>query len=145
MTSANDAPFRPGARLAGRPLHFVFLLDASGSMAVDGKIEALNQAIRDALPHLRDLGSQNPFVEILVRAVGFSDGARWHIEDPIADARRVVAPGHRGRLHRPRVSALVKVADVLPSRRWRRGRSRRCWSWSPTAAPPTTSRRVSTG
>lgn len=103
---------RPGARLAGRPLHFIFLLDASGSMAVDGKIDALNQAIRDALPHLRDLASQNPFVEILVRAVAFSDGARWHIEDPspIHDVSwpPVVAGGYTDL-----GSALVKVADVL--------------------------------
>jgi uncharacterized protein YegL len=74
--------FRPGARLARRPLHFVFLLDGSGSMATDGKIEALNDAIRGALPHLRDLADQNPFVEILVRAVVFADGARWHVAEP---------------------------------------------------------------
>ena len=104
--------FRPGARLAGRPLHFIFLLDASGSMAVDGKIDALNQAIRDALPHLRDLASQNPFVEILVRAVAFSDGARWHIGDPspVHDVSwpPVVAGGYTDL-----GAALVKVAEVL--------------------------------
>jgi uncharacterized protein YegL len=104
--------FRPGARLAGRPLHFIFLLDASGSMSVDGKIDALNQAIRDALPHLRDLASQNPFVEIMVRAVAFSDGARWHIGDPspIHDVSwpPVVAGGYTDL-----GAALVKVAEVL--------------------------------
>ena len=47
MTNTGGEPgegtgFRPGARLAGRPLHFIFLLDGSGSMATDGKIEALN-------------------------------------------------------------------------------------------------------
>ncbi|TGN62645.1 VWA domain-containing protein [Nocardioides eburneiflavus] len=104
--------FRPGARLAGRPLHFIFLLDASGSMSVDGKIDALNQAIRDALPHLRELASQNPFVEIMVRAVAFSDGARWHIADPspIHDVSwpPVVAGGYTDL-----GAALVKVAEVL--------------------------------
>jgi uncharacterized protein YegL len=103
---------RPGARLAGRPLHFILLLDASGSMAVDGKIEALNQAIRDAIPHLRDLASQNPFVEILVRAIAFSDGARWHIEEPspIHDVSwpPVVAGGYTDL-----GAALGKVAEVL--------------------------------
>lgn len=74
--------FRPGARLARRPLHFVFLLDGSGSMAADGKVEALNDAIRGALPHLRDVADQNPFVDVLVRAVVFADGARWHVADP---------------------------------------------------------------
>ena len=51
-------------------------------MATDGKIQALDDAIRGALPHLRDLADQNPFVEILVRAVVFADGARWHIAEP---------------------------------------------------------------
>ena len=74
--------FRPGARLARRPLHFILLLDGSGSMASDGKIEALNESVRGALPHLRDLADQNPFVEILVRAVVFGDGARWHLPEP---------------------------------------------------------------
>lgn len=74
--------FRPGARLARRPLHFVLLLDGSGSMGADGKIDALNDAVRGALPHLRDLADNNPFVEILVRAVVFADGARWHIQEP---------------------------------------------------------------
>ncbi len=70
---------RPGAKLAARPLHFVFVLDSSGSMAADGKIDALNTAINDALPAVRALADQNPFVEILIRAVSFSDGARWHL------------------------------------------------------------------
>jgi uncharacterized protein YegL len=74
--------FRPGARLAGRPLHFVFVLDGSGSMADAGKVDALNRAVRDALPPLRDLAEQTPFVDLLVRAVVFADGARWHVADP---------------------------------------------------------------
>ena len=48
---------RPGATLAARPLHFIFLLDGSGSMSVDGKIDALNDAIRGALPDLRELAA----------------------------------------------------------------------------------------
>ena len=112
MPSANDTPFRPGARLAGRPLHFVFLLDASGSMTVDGKIEALNQAIRDALPHLRELASQNPFVEILVRAIVFADGSRWHIADP-TPVHDVSWPPVTAGGYTDLGSALVKVAEVL--------------------------------
>ena len=53
--------FRPGARLSARPLHFFFVTDASGSMAVDGKIQSLNNAIREAIPHLREVAAQNPF------------------------------------------------------------------------------------
>ncbi len=117
MTNTGGEPgegtgFRPGARLAGRPLHFIFLLDGSGSMATDGKIEALNTAIREALPHLRDLGDQNPFVEILVRAVVFADGARWHIAEPtpVHDVSwpPVVAGGFTDL-----GAALTKVSEVL--------------------------------
>jgi len=39
---------RPGGGLAGRPLHFIWIADCSGSMRADGKIQALNNAIREA-------------------------------------------------------------------------------------------------
>lgn len=74
---------RPGSRLAARPLHFIVLADCSGSMASDGKMQALNNAIRETLPHLVDVASQNPHAEVLVRCLTFSTGARWHIETPV--------------------------------------------------------------
>jgi uncharacterized protein YegL len=73
---------RPGGRLARRVLHFFFLLDCSGSMSVGGKIEALNNAIREALPHMRRVAADNPNAEVLVRALSFSDGARWVVGEP---------------------------------------------------------------
>jgi uncharacterized protein YegL len=73
---------RPGARLAARPLHFFVVADCSGSMAADGKMQSLNNAIRETLPHLVDIADQNPHAEMLVRAIAFSSGARWHIETP---------------------------------------------------------------
>lgn len=73
---------RPGSTLAARPLHFFILADCSGSMAADGKMQALNNAIRETLPHLQDVAAQNPHAQVLVRAVAFSSGARWHIEAP---------------------------------------------------------------
>lgn len=73
---------RPGSRLAARPLHFFIVADCSGSMAADGKMQALNNAIRETLPHLRDVAGQNPHAEVLVRSIAFSTGARWHIERP---------------------------------------------------------------
>ena len=75
---------RPGAQLARRPLHFVLLADCSGSMAAGGKMTALNTAIREVLPHLAETSDSNPHAEILVRAIGFSTGARWHVEKPTA-------------------------------------------------------------
>ncbi len=73
---------RPGPALARRPLHFFIVADCSGSMASDGKIQALNNAIREALPHLADVAAENPHAEMLVRAIAFSTGAHWHVETP---------------------------------------------------------------
>jgi uncharacterized protein YegL len=68
--------------MARRELHFIWLLDTSGSMNSDGKIQALNVAIREAIPHLVSAARDNPNVDVRVRAMTFSDGARWHIETP---------------------------------------------------------------
>jgi uncharacterized protein YegL len=73
---------RPGPTLSARPLHFFILADCSGSMAADGKMRALNNAIRETLPHLVDVAHQNPHADVLVRSIAFSNGARWHIEQP---------------------------------------------------------------
>ena len=71
----------PGGPIASRPLHFIWILDSSGSMAGE-KIQMLNFAIREAIPAMQDTASENPNAQILVRAVTFSDGARWHISTP---------------------------------------------------------------
>ena len=73
---------RLGGKLASRPLHFIFLVDCSGSMSVGGKIRALNVAIREAIPHMKRVVAENPNIDLLVRVVAFSSGARWHVEEP---------------------------------------------------------------
>lgn len=70
---------RPGGELATRPLHFIWITDCSGSMAVDGKIQSLNYAIRDAIPHMRTVADENPNAQVLVRSLKFSSGAQWHL------------------------------------------------------------------
>lgn len=79
----------PGGPLASRPLHFIWVADCSGSMSVDGKIQALNNAIREAIPHMQQVAGENPNAQVLVRALAFSNGARWHISQPtnVADFR----------------------------------------------------------
>jgi uncharacterized protein YegL len=72
-----------GGELATRPLHFIWILDCSGSMAVNGKIQALNNAIREAIPPMREVADTNPNARVLIRALKFSNGAQWHIEDPV--------------------------------------------------------------
>lgn len=71
----------PGGPLATRPLHFIFLADCSGSMS-GNKIQSLNHAIREAIPHMREVAKGNPNAEVLVRAIKFSTGAQWHQPQP---------------------------------------------------------------
>ena len=73
---------RPGGELATRPLHFVWIADSSGSMETDGKIQALNYAIRNAIPDMRKVADENPNAQVLVRAIKFSNGAQWHVSQP---------------------------------------------------------------
>jgi len=75
-------PVRPGGEYAGRPLHIIWLLDCSGSMAEGGKIEALNNAIREVTPAMRKAAEGNPEVQFYLRAIRFSSGASWHIAEP---------------------------------------------------------------
>ena len=78
---------RPGGEISGRPLHIFFLTDASGSMGEHGKIQALNNAVREATPHMRSEADNNPHAEVYVRAISFANGARWHMAKatPIQD------------------------------------------------------------
>ena len=73
---------RPGGQLAKRPLYFYFLVDCSGSMRMDGKIQALNTSIREAIPHMRRAADDNANAEVYVRVVRFADSASWHVADP---------------------------------------------------------------
>lgn len=76
-------PKLPGGPLARRPLHFIWIADCSGSMGYGGKIQSLNNAIREALPHMQDAASENPNAEVMVRAMKFSSGASWHVASPV--------------------------------------------------------------
>jgi uncharacterized protein YegL len=73
----------PGGALASRPLHFIWIADCSGSMGVDGKIQALNNAIREAIPHMQQVATENPNAQVVVRALAFANGARWHISQAV--------------------------------------------------------------
>ncbi len=73
---------RLGGALSRKPLHFVFVLDVSGSMQRAGRIQALNNAITEVLPHLRDEARANPHAELLVRVLAFADEPHWVIEEP---------------------------------------------------------------
>lgn len=74
-------PF-PQIKLTRRPLHFFYLCDCSGSMAAQGKIQSLNQAIRQSLPGMAAAALQTPEAAVYVRAIRFASEASWHIQEP---------------------------------------------------------------
>ncbi|WP_435772062.1 vWA domain-containing protein [Nocardioides sp. SYSU DS0651] len=73
---------RLGGALARKPLHFIFVLDVSGSMMRGGRIQALNNAITEVLPHLKDEARANPHAELLIRVLAFANEPEWIIEQP---------------------------------------------------------------
>lgn len=81
MRDDDMLPVLPGGPIANRPLHFIFIADCSGSMG-GAKIQALNHAIREAIPHMREVARGNPNAAVLVRALRFSSGAQWHLAEP---------------------------------------------------------------
>ncbi|HXD31461.1 MAG TPA: hypothetical protein VN643_10115 [Pyrinomonadaceae bacterium] len=46
-------------------------------MSIDGKIQALNNAIREALPHMESVADENPNAQVHLRTLKFSLGAEW--------------------------------------------------------------------
>ncbi len=114
------AMLRPGGALARRELHFLWLLDVSGSMNADGKIQALNVAIRESIPQLQAAACDNPNVDVLVRAIVFSNGARWHLEQPTPVAQLrwedAVAGGHTDTAAALRLAAQALRVPPMPER-----------------------------
>lgn len=110
----------PGGALARRELHFIWLLDVSGSMNVDGKIQALNVAIQETIPQLQAAARDNANADVLVRALTFSSGARWHIETPtpVAQLRwnSVSAQGHTDMGQGLRLAASALASPPMPVR-----------------------------
>ncbi|MFD7838833.1 protein kinase [Streptomyces sp. NPDC059761] len=78
-TARNDIPGGPMSRM---PLHFIWLLDCSHSMSLNGKITAVNYAVRETIATMRWHANDNPGKALMVRALTFNSGARWHIEEP---------------------------------------------------------------
>ena len=88
MTAAPPSSRMPGGGIARRPLHFIILADCSGGMKGE-KIQALNFAIADMMPHLAAWERDQEQAQVLVRAVAFATEPRWHIREPapVSDIR----------------------------------------------------------
>jgi uncharacterized protein YegL len=72
---------RPGGELSNRPLHFIWMVDCSGSMHGE-KIGTVNHAIQDTIPEMVDAANSNPYAQLLVRTLKFSTGAEWVTTTP---------------------------------------------------------------
>ena len=81
MTRVTPYSRMPGGGISRRPLHFIILADCSGGMKGE-KIQALNYAIADMMPHLADWERDQEQAQVFVRAVAFATEPRWHIPDP---------------------------------------------------------------
>jgi uncharacterized protein YegL len=127
--------------MAYRPVHFFWLLDCSYSMTINGKISALNFAVHEAIPEMRQAASENASAQLLVRVITFSTGAQWHVRIPtpieqfewsdvtadgVTDlgaalrmvARELQTPPMQERAMQP---VLALVSDGLPTDDWRNG------------------------
>jgi uncharacterized protein YegL len=74
---AGEVPILEG-NIVKRRLEFIWLVDYSGSMT-GSKIATLNQAIKEVLPEIQNVLSSHPEVEMMMRAIKFSDNASWHV------------------------------------------------------------------
>ena len=75
---ADSGPNLPEGEITKRKLQFLWLADCSSSM--DGrKIGALNQAIREVLPEIKDLLRKRPECDLQMRVIKYSSIAEWHV------------------------------------------------------------------
>lgn len=93
------------------PLHFIWICDVSDSMRMNGKIDAMNTAIEQAIVELRKF-NKNAAIKIYMKTIKFSTGAEWLDRDIIPVENYQWTP-----LQADGVTdlgeALSKVADLL--------------------------------
>ncbi|MGM9319289.1 vWA domain-containing protein [Deinococcus aquaticus] len=98
---------------APRPLPVLLLLDVSGSMAEDGKLAALNTAVRDMLHAFAQ--EQAGGAEIHVAVLAFS-GREARVHVPLKPARNVQFEALEARGHTPLGSVLTLTTSILENR-----------------------------
>src|SRR5262249_40848612 len=99
------------------------------------KIQELNNAIKEAIPHMQNEAKDHDNAELLVRVVKFSSGAEWHVAQPtpigsftwsglsadgVTDLGRALRPVARGRKpanmpDRGLPPVLVLISDGQPT------------------------------
>ncbi len=81
MLKVTPYPQMPGGGISRRPLHFIILADCSGGMKGE-KIQALNFAIADMLPHLAAWERDQEQAQVFIRAIAFATEPWWHLAEP---------------------------------------------------------------
>ena len=69
-------------KIARKTMVLFFLVDTSGSMS-GNKIGSLNDAVRETVPDLKDLSSNNPDAAIKIAALQFDSDVSWLYPQPI--------------------------------------------------------------
>ena len=104
-----------------RPLPVILLADVSGSMAADGKISALNDAVTAMLTTFSDQDDEQ--AEIHLAVVAFGGSAVLHIPLTPAHEVRWNPMGARGRTPLGaalnKATALIEDRNAIPSRAYR--------------------------
>lgn len=98
---------------APRPLPVLLLIDVSGSMSQDGKLAALNTALRDMLQAFAEERSGGAEIQAAVLAFSGSE-ARVHL--PLQPARNVQYEVMEAEGHTPLGSALTLATRILEDR-----------------------------
>ena len=68
---------------ARRLTNIFFLVDTSGSMNEQGKIDAVNNAMQEAIPVVRDFAAKEASHKILCSILEFNSGVNWITEQPV--------------------------------------------------------------
>ena len=113
MTQVEPYSRMPGGGISRRPLRFIILADCSGGMKGE-KIQALNYAIADMMPHLAAWERDQEQAQVFVQAVAFATEPWWHIPDPqpVASIRwKPLQPVHKGLTNMG--PAFAMAADAL--------------------------------
>ena len=112
MTAEASPSRMPGGGISQRPLHVILLADCSGGMKGE-KIQALNFAIADMMPHLAAWERDQEQARVFVRAVAFASEPRWHIREPtpVSEIRwKPLQPVSKGLTHMGPAFAMVAEA-----------------------------------
>jgi uncharacterized protein YegL len=83
LSDTSTSVVMPGGGIARRPLHCFILADCSGSMKGE-KMQALNFAIADMLPHLAAWERDQEQAAVFVRVIAFATEPTWHVAEPTA-------------------------------------------------------------